>query len=60
MVKWEPIEVGDEERHVIALNESQHFYFNEKTGEKHPSASIGTIDMNFKLVKDLARDMERI
>ena len=35
-VKWEQIEVGDEEGHVIAITESKQFYFNETTGEKHP------------------------
>jgi len=48
MVKWEQLEVGDEEGHVIAITESQQFYFNETTGDKHPSTSIGTMDMNIK------------
>ncbi|MFZ0726201.1 MAG: hypothetical protein WAM61_10460, partial [Desulfobacterales bacterium] len=41
MVKWEQEEVGDEEGHVIALIESQQFYFIDTTGVKHPSTSMG-------------------
>jgi hypothetical protein len=48
MVKWEQIDVGDEEGHVVAITESKQFYFNETTGEKHPSTSIGTMDINTK------------
>jgi hypothetical protein len=48
MVKWERLEVGDEEGHVIAITESQQFYFNETSGDKHPSTSIGTMDLNTK------------
>ena len=47
-VKWEQIEVGDEEGHVVGITESKQFYFNETTGEKHPSTSIGIMDINTK------------
>ncbi len=47
-VKWEQIEVGDEEGHIIGITESKQFYFNETTGEKHPSTSVGIMDINTK------------
>ena len=47
-VKWEQIEVGDEEGHVIALTQSKQIYFNETTGEKTTSVSIGLMDFNIK------------
>ena len=47
-VKWEQIEVGDEEGHVIGISESIQIYFNETTGEKSTSTSIGLMDINIK------------
>jgi len=47
-VKWEQIEVGDEEGHVIAVTESKQIYFDELTGEKSSSISIGLMDINIK------------
>lgn len=45
-VKWEQIEVGDVEGHVIAISKSKQIYFNEATGEKSASISIGLYDFN--------------
>jgi hypothetical protein len=47
-VKWEQIEVGDEEGHVIGISESKQIYINETTGEKTTSVSIGLMDINPK------------
>jgi hypothetical protein len=41
IIKWEQIEVGDVEGHVIAISKSKQIYFNEATGEKSASISIG-------------------
>jgi hypothetical protein len=46
--KWEQTEVGDEKGHVLAVSHSKQIYFNEITGEKHVSATVNTIDINFK------------
>jgi hypothetical protein len=48
-VKWEPLEVGDEEGHVIAITQSKQIYINETTGEKSTSVSIGLMDINPKM-----------
>jgi hypothetical protein len=48
-VKWEQIEVGDEEGHVIGISESKQIYINETTGEKGISVSIGLMDINPKM-----------
>ena len=47
-VKWEQIEVGDEEGHVIGLSEAKQIYINETTGEKSTSVSMGVMDINPK------------
>ena len=46
--KWQQMEVGDEEGHVIAINESKQVYFNENTGEKFVSVTHSTFDINLK------------
>ena len=46
--KWQQMEVGDEEGHVIAISESKQVYFNENTGEKFVSVSLSTFDLNLK------------
>ncbi len=46
--KWQQMEIGDEDGHVIALNESKQVYFNEKTGEKMTSIAKSTFDFNIK------------
>ena len=48
-VKWEQIEVGDEEGHVIGISESKQIFINEATGEKQTSISIGLMDINPKM-----------
>ena len=45
-VKWEQIEVGDVEGHVIAITESKAVYFDESTGEITPQISVGLMDFN--------------
>ena len=47
-VKWEQIEVGDEEGHVVAVAQSNQIYFNEITGEKETGPSVSTFDINLK------------
>ena len=47
-VKWEQIEVGDEEGHVVAVYKSKAIYFNEITGEKTAGTSVNMIDINLK------------
>ena len=47
-VKWEQIEVGDEEGHVIGISESKQIFINDATGEKMTSVSIGLMDINPK------------
>ena len=46
--KWQQMEVGDEEGHVIAIMESKQVYFDEKTGEKMTSIAKNIVDMNIK------------
>jgi hypothetical protein len=48
-VKWEQIEVGDEEGHVIAITQSKQIHINETTGEKSTSVSMGLMDINPKM-----------
>ena len=47
-VKWEQIEVGDEEGHVIGISETKQIFINETTGEKMTSGSFGLMDINPK------------
>ena len=46
--KWEQIEVGDEEGHVLAVYKSKAIYFNESTGKKSVCFSVNTMDINLK------------
>jgi hypothetical protein len=48
IVKWEQIEVGDEEGHVIAVYESKAIHFDDQTGEATPSQDFGVMDLNLK------------
>lgn len=45
-IKWEQIEVGDVEGHVIAITKSKAVYFDESTGEITPQISVGLMDFN--------------
>jgi len=45
-VKWEQIEVGDVEGHVIGITQNKAVYFNELTGEITPHISVGLMDFN--------------
>ena len=47
-VKWEQIEVGDKEGHVVAVTESKQIYFNELTGERFAGPSVNMMDINLK------------
>ena len=47
-VKWEQIEVGDEEGHVIAISESKRIGFIETTDEKIIGRGVGILDLNLK------------
>lgn len=46
--KWEQIEVGDEEGHVVAIAEAKQVYINEATGDKFVSDAKNTLDINLK------------
>jgi len=46
--KWEQIEVGDEEGHVLAVYNSKAIWFNESTGKKSAGFSVNTMDINLK------------
>ena len=45
-VKWEQIEVGDEEGHVVAITESKQIYFDELTGERWAGSAVNMMDIN--------------
>jgi hypothetical protein len=47
-VKFEQMEVGDEEGHVIAIYEQKQIYISEITGDKTSSTTIGFMDLNTK------------
>ena len=47
-VKWEQIEVGDEEGHVIGIYESKGIAFDEITGARSAERGIGMLDINPK------------
>jgi hypothetical protein len=47
-VKFEKIEVGDEEGHLIAIVENKQVWFSDTTGEKFHGISKGHMDMNVK------------
>jgi hypothetical protein len=49
--KWHPIEVGDEEGHIIAVYENTNVYFDDKSDEIPTGLSTGIIDMNVKTGK---------
>ena len=46
--KFEQIEVGDEDGHVLAIMVGKQVFINEKTGERTASISVNTVDMNPK------------
>jgi hypothetical protein len=46
--KFEKIEVGDEEGHIIAIAEAKQVFINETTGEKTVSTSKNIMDINPK------------
>ncbi len=46
--KWQQMEVGDVEGHVLAIYEAKQIYFNEITGEKTAGFSRNTMDINLK------------
>jgi hypothetical protein len=49
--KWQPIQVNDEEGHVIAVYENTNVYSKDKNGEIPTGVSSGVIDMNVKTGK---------
>jgi hypothetical protein len=49
--KWQPIQVNDEEGHVIAVYENTNVYSKNKNGEIPTGVSSGMIDMNVKTGK---------
>lgn len=49
--KWHPIEVGDEEGHIIAVYESTNVYFSAKSDGIPTGLSTGMVDMNVKTGK---------
>ena len=51
--KWEEIEVGDVEGHVIGLFQNTQVWVSDLTGEKSTQYSRGTMDFKEKLDKVL-------
>ena len=49
--KWHPINVDDEEGHVIAVYENTNVYSKNENGETRTGISKGMIDMNVKTGK---------
>jgi len=49
--KFEKIDVGDEDGHVIAIVESKQIWIDDKTGEKTFGTSSYVMDMNMKTGK---------
>jgi hypothetical protein len=49
--KWHPIEVGDEEGHIIAVYENTNVYFGNTSDEIPTGLSTGIVDMNVKTGK---------
>jgi hypothetical protein len=45
---WKQVEVGDEEGHVIAIQEQKQLYIDDKTGQKMVSTSSNLVDINLK------------
>jgi hypothetical protein len=46
--KYNQLEVGDEDGHLIAVTESKQVHFNKATGEKFPQVSKVILDFNYK------------
>lgn len=46
--RWEQIEIGDEDGHVLATYETKQVFINDATGTKTVSVSTGTMDLNPK------------
>jgi hypothetical protein len=46
--KWQPIEVGDEEGHIIAVYENTNVYHSAQGEQKPTGISTGIVDMNVK------------
>ena len=49
--KFEKIEIGDEDGHIIAIVESKQIWIDDKTGEKSVGKSSYFMDMNMKTGK---------
>ena len=49
--KFEQMEVGDVEGHIIAVSQGKQVFINKKTGEKTVSISTNTMDINPKTGK---------
>jgi hypothetical protein len=49
--KWHPIEVNDEEGHIIAVYENKNVYLSDESAESVTGISKGLIDMNVKTGK---------
>ena len=46
--KYEMMEVGDVDGHVIMISETKHVYFNETTGEKYSGTGHNIMEGNIK------------
>ncbi len=49
--KWHPIEVNDEEGHIIAVYENKNVYLSDESAGSVTGISKGLIDMNMKTGK---------
>ncbi|MGV7223312.1 MAG: hypothetical protein ACQ9MH_17510 [Nitrospinales bacterium] len=46
--KFEQIQVGDEDGHIIAIMESKQIWINDESGEKSLGTRTGILDINMK------------
>ena len=49
--KWHPIEIDDEDGHIIAVFENTNVYFSDTSDEIPTGISTGIVDMNVKTGK---------
>ena len=54
-VKWEKIEVGDEEGHIIGVYETEGLSFDGITGERLVDRAVGLMDINNKTGRGFVR-----
>jgi hypothetical protein len=48
---WQPVEVGDQEGHVMGISKMKYLWVNSKTGERALGSSVNMMDINPKAMK---------